>query len=59
MLESILALYRPQRNALSKAYSLPVYTKKKKSILSIYPVYSSNLNHTQREKKGTEIEAFS
>lgn len=48
MLGSILALYRPQRNSLSKAYSLPLSLKK--SILSICPVYSSSLSETQRKK---------
>ena len=46
ILGSILALYRSQRNSLSKVYSLPLSIKK--SILSICPVYSSSLSDRHR-----------
>lgn len=49
MLESILALYRPQRYLLPKTYPLPLSIKK--SILSICTLYSSSQSDTQSKKR--------
>lgn len=51
MLESILALYRPQRNALSKAYSLPVYTKKKIYFVNLSSLQQQPESHTEGKKR--------